>query len=213
MPTAWLLFFGTLIVYLATRTHLNRFDALAYANQIGLAHGTGKLRPLFHPHHLLFNTLGFGVRRVARFVGFAGGPLIVNQTLNAVLGAWGIGLFYGILRCMQPVGAGPLLVTLDLAGSFGWWICATDERVNVPSSVLMLAAFGVLVRLREQPALRGQAALVGALAGAAVLFHESAGLFGFVGGRCMCWTRFGPAATALPGWYGGRGAESPPRPQ
>ena len=180
LPMAWLLFFGTLIVYLVTRTHLNTFDAVAYANQIGLAHETGKLRPLFHPHHLLFNALGYGVWRAARLIGYGGGPLIVNQTVNAVLGAWGVGLFYALLRRLQPVGAGPLLLALGLSGSFGWWICATDGRVNVPSSVLMLAAFGVLVHLRERPT-SGQAALVGALAGAAVLFHESAGLFGFVG--------------------------------
>ena len=50
-PVSWLLFFGTLAVYWLTRTHLNTFDAVAYANQIGLAAETGKLRPLFHPHH------------------------------------------------------------------------------------------------------------------------------------------------------------------
>lgn len=182
--TAWLLFFGTLTVYLLTRTHLNTFDAVAYANQIGLAHETGKLRPLFHPHHLLFNALGFGLWRLARFAGFTGGPLIVNQTLNAVLGAWGVGLFYSIVRRLQPAGAGPLWAALwaalGLGGSFGWWICATDGRVNLPSSVLMLAAFSVLARLRDRPTPR-QAALVGALAGLAVLFHESAGLFMLVG--------------------------------
>ena len=180
LPTSWLLFFGTLAVYLLTRTHLNTFDAVAYANQIGLAQETGKLRPLFHPHHLLFNALGFGAWRLARFAGFTGGPLIVNQTLNAALGAWGVGLFYVTLRRLQPLGPAPLLLALGLAGSFGWWICATDGRVNLPSSVMMLAAFGVLVRLRERPT-ADQAALVGLLAGLAVLFHESAGLFGIVG--------------------------------
>ena len=180
VPVSWLLFFGTLTLYLLTRTHLNTFDAVAYANQIGLAQETGKLRPLFHPHHLLFNALGYGAWRLARVAGFTGGPLVVNQTLNAVLGAWGVGLFYATLRRLRPIGPAPALLALGLAGSFGWWICSTDGRVNLPSSVLMLAAFGGLVRLRERPRL-GETALVGALAGLAVLFHESAGLFGLVG--------------------------------
>ncbi len=180
VPTSWRLFFGTLIVYLLTRTHLNTFDAVAYANQIGLAHETGKLRPLFHPHHLLFNALGFGAWGLARFAGFNGRPLVVSQTLNAVLGAWGVGLLYAIGRRLQPLGPRPVLIALGLAGSFGWWICATDGRVNLPSSVLMLAEFGVLLRLRERPS-AGQAGLAGLLAGLAVLFHESAGLFGIVG--------------------------------
>ena len=185
LPTSWLLFFGTLTAYLLTRTHLNTFDAVAYANQIGLAAETGKLRPLFHPHHLLFNVLGFGAWRLARFAGFTGGPLVASQTLNAVLGAWGVGLFYAMGRRLQPPGPAPLLLALGLAGSFGWWICATDGRVNLPSSVLMLAAFGVLARLRERPT-AGQAALAGLLAGLAVLFHESAGLFGMVGAAGVC---------------------------
>ena len=185
LPTSWLLFLGTLTVYLLTRTHLNTFDAVAYANQIGLAAETGKLRPLFHPHHLLFNALGYGVWRLAQTLGYSGGPLVVNQTLNAVLGAWGVGLFYATLRRFQPLGPAPLLIALGLAGSFGWWICATDGRVNLPSGVLMLAAFGVLVRLPQKRA-AGQAALAGLFAGLAVLFHESAGLFGIVGAVGIC---------------------------
>jgi hypothetical protein len=180
VPTSWLLFFGTLGVYFLTRTHLNTFDAVAYANQIGLAAQTGKLRPLFHPHHLLFNALGYGVWRLARLLGYGGGPLIVNQRLNAVLGAWGVALFYLILRRLQPLGWMPLVLALGLAGSFGWWICATDGRVNMPSSVLMLATFDGLVRLRIRPTIT-QAARAGLLAGMAMLFHESAGLFGIVG--------------------------------
>lgn len=180
LPTSWLLFFGTLIVYLLTRTHLNTFDAVAYANQIGLAAETGKLRPLFHPHHLLFNVLGFAAWRLARFAGFTGGPLVVNQTLNAALGAWGAALFYALGRRLQPAGAMPLVLALGLAGSFGWWICATDGRVNLPSSVLMLAAFYRLV-CRRAGLTASSAAWIGMLAGMAVLFHESAGLFGAVG--------------------------------
>jgi len=180
LPVSWMLFLGTLAVYWLTRTHLNTFDAVAYANQIGLAAETGKLRPLFHPHHLLFNALGFGVWRLARGLGYHGGPLIVNQSLNAVLGAWGVALFYALLRRLQPAGLTPLMLALGLVGSFGWWICATDGRVNMPSNVLMLAAFYGLICLRVRPTI-GQAAVVGLLAGMAALFHESAGLFGLVG--------------------------------
>ena len=180
LPVPWLLFLGALAVYWLTRTHLNTFDAVAYANQIGLAAETGKLRPLFHPHHLLFNALGFGVWRLARLGGCGCRPLMVNQSLNAVLGAWGAALFYAVLRRLQPAGGLPLTLAFGLAGSFGWWICATDGRVNMPSMVLMLAAFYGIICLRGRPA-ASQAALVGLLAGMAALFHESAGLFGLVG--------------------------------
>ena len=50
----------------------------------------------------------------------------------------------------------------------------------MPSCVLLLAAFGAIVRLRDRPTLGG-AAWIGLLAGLATLFHESAGLFVVVG--------------------------------
>jgi len=72
------------------------------------------------------------------------------------------------------------LVSLGLSLSFGYWICATDGRVNLPSLFLMLAAFSVLTRTMATPSPK-LAALTGMLAGGAVLFHESAGLFVVVG--------------------------------
>ena len=74
----------------------------------------------------------------------------------------------------------PLLVSLGVAFSFGYWVCADDGRVNMPSLFLMLCAFAVLCRTMQSPR-PALAAAVGALAGGAVLFHESAGLFVAVG--------------------------------
>ena len=184
-PIVLLIFAASLTLYWLTRTHLNTFDAVAYANQIGLAAQTGKWRPLFHPHHLLFNALGYGLWQIVRAIGYNDGPLIVTQSLNAALGAIGLALYYALLKRLSP-GAGllPTLLCLGLAGSFGYWICATDGRVNMPSAVLLLAAFLALLRLREQPGM-GRAAFAGMLAGAAVLFHQSAGLFVLVGVAAM----------------------------
>ena len=175
-----MLFSAALIVYCLTRTHLNTFDAVAYANQIGLAEETGKLRPLFHPHHLLFNALGYLWWRIAQSLGYEGGSLATTQEMNAALGAAGLVLYHATLRRLHRAGALPLVMTLCLAGSFGYWICATDGRVNMPSIVLMMAAFHTLICFQETPTAR-LAAVIGGLAGAAVLFHESAGLFGLVG--------------------------------
>lgn len=181
LPT-FLLFSGTLAVYWATRTQANTFDAVSYAHQIAhLYPRTGDLRWLFHPHHLLFNALGYLLWRAARAWGYAGGSLVILQSLNATLGAGGVAVFYLTLRrLLQRSRWLPLLISLGLAFSFGYWLCAADGRVNMPSVFLMLCAFAVLCRTMQspQPAL---AAAVGTLAGGAVLFHESAGLFVAVG--------------------------------
>ena len=179
---AILLFLGTLAVYWATRTAANTFDAVSYANQIAhLYPRTGDSHWLFHPHHLLFDALGYVVWKSARLCGYSGGSLVVVQSLNAVLGAAGVTVYYLTLRRLLQRSRGlPLLIALGLALSFGYWICATDGRVNMPSIFLMLAAFAVLSRLMVTPR-PSLAAWTGLLAGGAVLFHESAGLFVAVG--------------------------------
>lgn len=192
LPIPALLFLAILALYLLTRTHLNTFDAVAYANQMGLAAQTGKLRPLFHPHHLLFNALGYGLWQMARRLGYGGGPLVVTQILNAVLGALGLTVYFLTLRRLRPQGGLALPITLGVAGSFGYWICATDGRVNMAHIALLIAAFDALVRFQHRPAAR-QAAWAGLLAGLAVLFHESAGLFVAVGAAGM----WGPAAGSI----------------
>ena len=181
LPAA-LLFLGTLLLYWNTRTAANTFDAVSYANQIAhLYPRTGDPHWLFHPHHLLFNALGYALWRAAQFCGYRGGSLVVLQSLNAVLGASGIVVYYFTLRGLLQRSRGlPLITALGLALSFGYWICATDGRVNLPSVFLMLAAFSALTRFMAAPRL-SLAALTGALAGGAVLFHESAGLFAAVG--------------------------------
>ena len=180
---AFLLFFAALALYGSTQTRANTFDAVSYANQFGrLYPRTHDLHWLFHPHHLLFNALGYALWRAAKVFGYAGGALPVLQSLNSVLGAAGIAVYYVTLRrLLQRSRWLPLLVAVGLAVSFGYWICATDGRVNMPSLFLMLCAFSVLCRVMQSPQIR-LAALVGAISGAAVLFHESAGLFVGVAG-------------------------------
>jgi hypothetical protein len=166
------------ILYWLTLTHYNTFDAVSYANQIGRVYeATHDRRWLFHPHHLLFNITNYLFWRGAQTLGYVGGPLVVMQRLNSVLGALGIGLFYLLLRRMMIRSHGlPALTAAGLALSFGYWVCATDGRVNMPHLFFLLAAFYALQCDRTLISTR-TAAIAGMLAGVAVLYHESAGLF------------------------------------
>ena len=174
-----LLFLITAALYWSTATQANTFDAIAYANQIGLVSQSGRIHGLFHPHHLLFNLIGFSIWRLARMLGYGGGPLVVLQQINATVGAAGVTVFFLLLRRFVPRRLAWMATALLIA-TFGWWNCATDGRVNMISSVLLLAAFGLLERVLRAPNVRG-VILVGAVSGAAVLFHESAVLFLIVG--------------------------------
>jgi hypothetical protein len=162
---------------------LNTFDAVSYASLIAIHRDApgSSVAWMFHPHHLLFNAFGYFCYWMALGLGYTGSSLSVMQVVNSFLGAVGIAIFYSTLQRIFPRdGKIALLMTPALGGSFGYWICATDGRVNMPSLVLLLAAFYVLVCLLDQPN-RRLAAMVGVFAGAAVLFHESAGLFLLVG--------------------------------
>jgi hypothetical protein len=177
-----LLFLVTWAIYSFTRTHYNTFDAVSYANQIAhLYPETHERRWLFHPHHLLFNALGYACWRFAQALGYRGGSLVILENLNAFSGAAGVTLYYLILRqLLHRSRSLPVLIALGLGLSYGYWVCATDGRVNMISTVLLIAAFMALLKLLES-ATTARAAIVGLLAGIAVLFHESTGLFVLVG--------------------------------
>ena len=180
MPVGVFLVFA--VLYCATRTAYNTFDAVSYSNQIAhLYPRTGDPHWLFHPHHLLFNATGYVLWTISRALGYHGGPLVVIETFNALVGALGIALFYVTLRrLMQRSNWLPVIVASGLGLSFGFWICATDARVNAASTTLLIASFAVLCTNFEFARLR-HAAAAGLLAGLALLYHESSGLFLFVG--------------------------------
>lgn len=201
-----LLFCAALALFWATRTRYNTFDAVSYANQIAhLYPRTHDLRWLFHPHHLLFNAFGYGAWRAAQAFGYRGGPLVVLESLNALLGAGGIALFYLTLRrLMQRSRWLPLLMSSGLALTFGYWATATDGRVNMPSTALLLGAFYTLCTLLDSPR-PGRAAVLGLLAGLAVLFHESAGLFLPVGLAGIALAEMPPMLLPAEAWRRRRG--------
>jgi len=176
------LFMASVILYFVTRTRYNTFDAVSYSNQIEhLFPRTHDPHWLFHPHHLMFNATAYLVWSALYNVGYRGGALRIVQDLNIVWGATGIALYYLILRrFLQRSRWLPMLVSVGLSVCFGYWISATDARVNMPSTTLLIAAFYVLCRHLESPNMR-LASIAGLLAGIAVLYHESAAIFFPVG--------------------------------
>src|SRR5579883_3069591 len=117
-------FLAALALYLCTQTHLNTFDAVSYASLMSLhvnAPGSS-VAWMFHPHHLLFNAFGYFCYKTALTLGFRGSSLHVIQIVNGFLGAVGLVLFYAALARILPQDRWlPLLMTIGLAGSFGYW--------------------------------------------------------------------------------------------
>jgi hypothetical protein len=170
-----------LTLYICTLTRYYTFDAVSYAQQILTYRHTGSPFWIFHPHHLLFNGMGLVFWRVAVGLGYRGGPLRVIQIMNAFLASFGLSLFYLTLRrILTRSHALAIFLTVALGCSFGYWICATDARVNMPSNTTLIAATLALVWTIQAPN-RARAILAGSLAGLAALMHESAILYVVVG--------------------------------
>jgi hypothetical protein len=168
-------------LYIATQSHDYTFDAVSYANAIVRFDLHGDRFGLFHPHHLLFNVTSWAIWKLCQLGGYIGGPLKVVETMNSVLGGVGVGLLYLTLRkLLTRSRALPVMFASGLGVSFGYWICATDGRVNMASNVLLIAAAYVLVSLMQAPTKRRSFALA-VFTASAILYHESAGLFFIVG--------------------------------
>ncbi|HEY3329540.1 MAG TPA: hypothetical protein VGK19_05925 [Capsulimonadaceae bacterium] len=164
-------------LYMVTQARYYTFDAVSYAHSIYRYDSVGDLYALFHPHHLLFNLTGWILWKLAHVFGYIGGPLEVLKTMNAVLGAVGIAILSLALRSVLTRSrALAVLFPIGLGVSFGYWVCATDGRVNMPSNVLLIASFYALVLTMQSPSKR-RALMTGLLSALSLLYHESAGLF------------------------------------
>lgn len=147
------------------------FDAIAYAWQIEQFGLTGKAGFLFHPHHLLFNLVGF---LWWRLIGGAPGfqrALAAQQMLSAVAGGAAVALCYVAAR--QATGSRLLALALALliATGLGLWMIATDGGIYALGLALCAAALWLAMRLLEKPGTRLAIAL-GAVAAAAALIHQ-----------------------------------------
>lgn len=184
IPSAVFLLF--LIVYGSLPTTWYTYDAVAYASHIRNFTESGKAGWLFHPHHLLFNSLGLITWRIMNFIGISSDPLGALQYMNAFFGALGLALTYVLLRrgtlgrrtngtSYQLSITQSLAAVLMLGSAFGYWACATDGRVNMPGIVGVILVVGLAWSMLESPTL-GRCILMACDTVLAVGLHQSHGL-------------------------------------
>ena len=172
-----LLFVSFFILYGATRTRFNTFDAVSYANQVERLYPRSHNPSwLFHPHHLLFNISGYALHKLLQSFGWRGNVLETFEAINAAFAAFGIAVFFIFLRRKTSSIAIPIAASLMLGVTYGYWVAATDGRVNMISAVMLLASFSLL-----SPPVRHSYFTAGIVAALGILYHESAMLFVPVG--------------------------------
>lgn len=185
VPSA--LFICAFYAYSHTFTARYTYDAISYANQIREFERTGDGGWLAHPHHLLFNPLGYFTHQALQRTGMKLDPLLALQYMNAFFAACGLVLLYllGIKggfflkKPAHPVPkATPFLalgLTLVFGSAYGYWVCATDGRVNMPALVGFIAVTGAALGMLYAPSAR-QSILLALLTLFATTLHQSYGL-------------------------------------
>lgn len=183
-----------LALYLVTPTSNYTFDAVNYANMIRLSETSGPL-PLFHPHHILYNSIGLAAWRLFGLIDPGIDPLGALQIVNSFAGAFGLAVFFLVLRRLladtQPADSKVWTSSAIAAAAaaavgltFGWWVASTDGRPYIPPMAAVLAAFYFSFQT-ARTASAWSAAGLGAAAAAAALLHQSHALFLVVGAAAI----------------------------
>ncbi len=170
-----LVFALPLAIYLAFANQNYGWDAIDYVSQIQRGTTSG----LFHPHHLLYNPLGYAVAQVLDGIGVSASTAWTMQVVNSIAGATGALLFFRVLlKLSSRVGLSAVFALL-LAFSMAYWEYAVEVEVYVIPVAFLLAS--LLLMLDYLPGERtpgtGLFLKLGLLTSAACLFHEMHILF------------------------------------
>ncbi|HYN84289.1 MAG TPA: hypothetical protein VER32_03485 [Pyrinomonadaceae bacterium] len=166
----WLVAAAALVVYLCFPTRNYYWDGIAFALDI---ERVGRLSAeLLHQNHLLYNVVGYLLYALARRAGFDVRAIEVLQILNGVLSAACAFVLFHILRRSLRSTYLSACLSLLFAFSATWWKFSTDADSYVPATLLMLAAFHLLLPGREPRPLA-----VALLHAGAMLLHQLAVFF------------------------------------
>ena len=171
LPVIFLIFL-LLYTFTLSRVLSASGDSVAYINAIDSGAG------LFHPHHLLYNAVGWLWIALLRSFGIEGDTAVLVSGLNAIFGALSLCVFYGMLRGRFKIERFPALLGTCLpAFSFGFWFYSGAVEVYIIALFFLLLSFSLLTceRITATTCL-----LVGFTNGMAVLFHQMHVLFALV---------------------------------
>ncbi len=139
---------------------------------------TGGLFRFFHPHHLLYNPLGYLVHQVLVLVRPGLSPMISFRLLDTVAGLGGVVVFHCLVRRLWRREWLAGFTAAGFAFSWGYWSHCVNVEVYPVSVLFLVLGFSLAARAVREPAAGSRVwALLGLVAGGAVLFHQSNVLF------------------------------------
>lgn len=127
-------------VYLVLPSRQYSEDGIAYL----LAIEEKPAVELFFPNHLLFLFLLKAWVHLWNVAGYAGASIFPFQFAESIFGGIGVGLFFVALTYIPALSKNlslRVLLSLGLAGSFGYWYHSTNVEGTIVSVTLLLGAY------------------------------------------------------------------------
>ncbi|HEX8069704.1 MAG TPA: hypothetical protein VF546_07130 [Pyrinomonadaceae bacterium] len=166
----WVIALATLVIYLCFPTKNYYWDGVAFALDIEAA---GRLRAsLLHQNHLVYDVLGYLAYKLARLAGAQLRAVEVLTAINSVLSAACAFVMFHVLRRSFKSDYLSAVLTLLFAFAATWWKFSTDVASYVPSTLLLLLCFYLLL-----PAGRPRPFAVAVLHAASMILHQLAVFF------------------------------------
>ena len=165
-----------LAIYLTLLNQNYGWDATMFILRIE----DGSLGSLFHPHHLLYNPLGYILSKFLESIGLTPSTALIMQVLNSVFGALGVLIFFRILLKLSDRVELSAIFALLLAFSMAYWEYTIEVEVYIIPTVFLLIGLLLMVAYlssgQEKP--RHDLFLkLGLLTSVACLFHQMHILF------------------------------------
>jgi hypothetical protein len=161
----WVVFAATFVAYVLLLTKNYYWDGIFFAQVIEDAPRINAT--LLHPSHLIDQIFGYALYRATTLIGLNLRALTVLQVSNCFFGAAAAVVFFRVCIDSFKSRYVSLICAALFAFSATWWRFATDSNTYVPTVLVLLITFYLLLPNRESKPL-----LVAAALALAMLLHQ-----------------------------------------
>lgn len=167
LPGLTIALIGLLYLLVFPQNFTEAEDAVYYVDHV--AGGV----PQWHPNHLIYEPLMFGLTRVAQLVWPGASALVVMQLASLAAALWTLALVWKIARLSGGGLAGASGAVWLLAGCFAFWLYGLYPDTYTLPLPFVLASFLALWQVGWDRAGPRAVVLAAFLAGIATLIHQS----------------------------------------